>query len=1549
MKNMMMRILAPVCLLVVLFTANAYATGTSDPAPHDRYVQLCQAAITNCQSESPTACMQSASSCGMSAAPWLSASEYKNYQCSIYAALQGRADSSKFSSMISDFKSRCEGEAPVPAPITPIAPVIPANADIDPSSIGVCAEDLVNGSPKSDITLRHYDSLNIFNLPCLSDQSVSILKEVFGNALNSFETGVTVPNGFLIPEFLRHFNEILLTLVILIYSFILVIGTLNSAHEGTFMGKDWSSIWTPIRAVAGPLLIVPGSNGLCGAQMIILYLILLGVNMATALWAKSVEDVNIGVSPTVPTAMYGQIQDAAAQSILSAAVEAIMSDNPQNIANSQANFATFAATEVPLANVKDAILFDDVKKSMKNLCMVAYAVSPDLDKKSFLNPVSDIGQLPNSERSEAQSCINNVESMFSQGPSAYSQSTTAAPMPYFSKMTESFTGSSNSNVPDQAYWVAMLSDDLANWNTSCHQGIGREGSGAGYINCFPPVRIYKKDIPNPESHQYQCLDGEPNDHFFTNVFNRNEQDCAYKSDSASCDHGTATSHQLGSGPFTVAFDDGQAVSGVKYLCTYPQIEVNSGYTRTLGSISWDEPGFVGQKVFYPNGYRGNQRAVLADQIPDLSSPEAEGIKNNATKNIEDVSYIQTAPLTWGHYDGFTDDTSPVKVGTYGDGQGEGMPSNANGYVKLSGVVDYNAPANIDQATHPIQYALNEGLINFVTADVLLDGCKVNTAGQTPDHGCEDLSAITKSVVKAAEDEMNKQKINSNALTDVNGGRVFTIAAHGAVGATCNPDDIQGVDVNGELIFKELPADELAKQKQACKLVNVRAAGDSLSSSGQLSDDNDGPDIDKIDTRMDSSWWYAGQVYLQLDQQMADNLGQLNSKLQQLDASSSAPHFVVNMTATTKLLVAHDPNGVKYVGGDPALAADAYMYTKDNLSTHSFLLPNTNDPNLGGQNPIFDNYMTLSDRIDPRPPIFDHVAFEVATYHYSSGQALTGWVNDLSILKASPGFLKLQGCSTLIQCGTDPSVGVGASEADKLLIYLNQLPASEQLPVQAMLRSAQFEQPANCGNKPTNEENKEYYLTCVAHIQAPQLDKLYRTLLIMDYNGFLDNPAQSGSDLPAKSLMDQIFKKLLGTSSGSISSGMENIMTEVYSFGDVDMKGGSNLIGKNLSVISGAQRVGIDAILSVITSMDQIYAKFQKDTNEMTKKVQDEQDTMQTVSIATGTASIALGLSDMAGGMFYHTSGLTSAMAGISEAYLANEQYKVSTMLLTKTNEMSQQLMYLPLVLVIMTMMFAVGVTFALMLPLTPFILFWGGQMAWILGTIEAMVAAPLLALAWTYPGGGNHLWGHMANGMRMLLGVIFRPVLMVMGILIAMVLTYILITISAQGFHLVGSAIIGGVGLDGSTMPGMIPQALDPNNYAKGIVSLFLLFIYSQFIMKAFNKCFSAIYVLPEKVMQYIGGQADRAGAEDLQELSSGLNQSVQQVGSSGGQGMQSGIQGNQSLMQGQQGTGRDKLMGSHMNIGSQSAQGAASGRAKYKKSEAAKAKNKEVGSDSGE
>ena len=373
--------------------------------------------------------------------------------------------------------------------------------------------------------------------------------------------------------------------------------------------------------------------------------------------------------------------------------------------------------------------------------------------------------------------------------------------------------------------------------------------------------------------------------------------------------------------------------------------------------------------------------------------------------------------------------------------------------------------------------------------------------------------------------------------------------------------------------------------------------------------------------------------------------------------------------------------------------------------------------------------------------------------------------------------------------------------------------------------------------------------------------------------------------PVSDLLNKVFGHLVGTS--SFFGPTNNIFNEIYSIGNTDLSGdqtdcSSNdtacqqsklkaLTNATFNTMAQAQKVGLDLIGTVVNSLEETY----DNVNHQLFK-----DRQIDVGIAGGVAAAAMAASS--GGMFSGSAGSAIATVGQTGLQLTMAYQMFS---------IGKEMMYMPIVIVVLTTLFGAGISFAVILPLTPFFLFWAGQVAWILGVIEMMIAAPLLLLGLTTPGGHQH-FGHMMPGIKMMIGVVLRPVLMVLGLLVGMVLTFVLIRFSSQAFQVVAEQILHFAGSTDNFNSAAAAQV----TMTKGIIACILVFTFCSFMMMAFTKCFSTIYIIPEKVTQWIGGIADRAGQQELQQMSSGISGAAKDGAQAGGSSAEKGISASQKL-----------------------------------------------------
>ncbi|WP_440993229.1 DotA/TraY family protein [Cysteiniphilum litorale] len=329
---------------------------------------------------------------------------------------------------------------------------------------------------------------------------------------------------------------------------------------------------------------------------------------------------------------------------------------------------------------------------------------------------------------------------------------------------------------------------------------------------------------------------------------------------------------------------------------------------------------------------------------------------------------------------------------------------------------------------------------------------------------------------------------------------------------------------------------------------------------------------------------------------------------------------------------------------------------------------------------------------------------------------------------------------------------------------------------------------------------------------------------------------------------QFISTMLEKMSVNDDIGQHGIMEQIYNIGNPVNSKGTNVVDNHFSMMQQIQGVGFSIIQTTISTLFSIYNAFEGKMYDYREKI------IPTYAGVTAAALIA----SMA-----PFSDLGSTMAALGNGAI---QIGFSSLMLS----IMSSFIWLPIIFFVLITLFGIGVLFALIIPLTPFILFWAGKIAWLLLVIEALIAAPIVALGIVYPQ-GHEVFGKAETGIQIMLNIVLRPVLMIVGLLAGIVLTYVIINFSADGFQNIITQI--SAIFSGSSV------------YVNGTFSLLCVLLYASFIAIAFNKCFSLIYLLPDKVMQWVGHNAgERSGVEDLQELKSSSSQNASGLAQSGTQ-----------------------------------------------------------------
>lgn len=207
---------------------------------------------------------------------------------------------------------------------------------------------------------------------------------------------------------------------------------------------------------------------------------------------------------------------------------------------------------------------------------------------------------------------------------------------------------------------------------------------------------------------------------------------------------------------------------------------------------------------------------------------------------------------------------------------------------------------------------------------------------------------------------------------------------------------------------------------------------------------------------------------------------------------------------------------------------------------------------------------------------------------------------------------------------------------------------------------------------------------------------------------------------------------------------------------------------------------------------------------------------------------------------------------------------------------------MPLLLAWIGIMVGVGFTTAYYIPILPYMIFTFGVLAWLISVIEAMVAAPIVALGVTHPE-GHDAFGKGEAAIMILLNVFLRPAMMIIGYISAIALSYVGVWILNAGFdHAIGFIQNGTADTSGgSTWGGFDTDSWNKENSTNngsagsgsggykewaGIYAYFFsILVYTTTYLVIVQKAFTLISYLPDKVLRWIGGTPESLGQESSQ------------------------------------------------------------------------------------
>ena len=194
---------------------------------------------------------------------------------------------------------------------------------------------------------------------------------------------------------------------------------------------------------------------------------------------------------------------------------------------------------------------------------------------------------------------------------------------------------------------------------------------------------------------------------------------------------------------------------------------------------------------------------------------------------------------------------------------------------------------------------------------------------------------------------------------------------------------------------------------------------------------------------------------------------------------------------------------------------------------------------------------------------------------------------------------------------------------------------------------------------------------------------------------------------------------------------------------------------------------------------------------------------------------------------------------------------------------SAVLAIVPMLTAMIISFIGLGFTLGFYIPFIPYMLFFFGSLGWLMGVIESMVAAPLVALGIAHPE-GHELAGRAAPAVMLLASVFLRPSLMLFGLMAGMALSFAGMRLLALGFNYAAFSLYEQIG----NMP--------TNIFAQiGFMVLFVLIMQQMITM-----CFQLIHDVPDKVLKWVGGQEQMgSGRGGEQQVQQGLQAAGKAVG----------------------------------------------------------------------
>ena len=194
-----------------------------------------------------------------------------------------------------------------------------------------------------------------------------------------------------------------------------------------------------------------------------------------------------------------------------------------------------------------------------------------------------------------------------------------------------------------------------------------------------------------------------------------------------------------------------------------------------------------------------------------------------------------------------------------------------------------------------------------------------------------------------------------------------------------------------------------------------------------------------------------------------------------------------------------------------------------------------------------------------------------------------------------------------------------------------------------------------------------------------------------------------------------------------------------------------------------------------------------------------------------------------------------------------------------------------ILMLITTLLLVPGAILAYYVPLYPFAVYTFAAVGWILMVIEGMAAAPLVCMGLTHPEGHDFL-GKAEQALMLFLSIFLRPTLMVVGLIAAMLVSFVAFHLLIAGF----GGILASLDAKGGAAFG--------NGFLILISVCMVMIVFAMITMELIEQSFKLIYQLPNNIMRWIGGPQI---GEEYGQMAGVVKSGVTSAGGAAREGMQ--------------------------------------------------------------